>query len=1000
MRLEKNTRKFNKLPLFVAVMGCLYGGSALAQSTPADETEEAQEQEQEQRSTSGATTTLDKVTVTGSLLRRVEYDSISPVQIITAEASVAVGMVDTAEFLQNSSIAAGSTQIGEQFSSSVIEGGAGVQTVNLRGLGAQRTAVLLNGHRPGPAGTRGAVAAFDLNVIPSSIVQRIEILKDGSSSIYGSDALAGVANIITRKNIDRPELTFNTRLPFVLGGGEIWQVSGATGWNFDSGNIVLAAEYYRINPLTAGARRYLRCAQDLVRDQSGNIIDREDRSSLVGTGLEGCNSTNLYANTVIDAVSGLRYVPSPNGVTVGLMPGYRPRLNPNYGPGNSGQASYEDWLNFPFFEDVQIIPKNERYSVFSSASFSLGDVNWNTELLYNKRQTSSQSLRQFFPLTGGTTAVIPSYRYTDGSSFSTPVPSGIAQPVMPYWYKQEIDIDYFYLNSSLDGLFKSTDTWAWTVNGSYSRSSGDYNVLGIDKSKSGDLQYVSTSPVVDYYDQSKGYLDGTGIDALVAATGVWYEGNTVYDQFVFNAVATGELFDLPAGAVAAAFGVEYRQFSIDDQPDELEKTAAVWGVSTAQETKGTEKVKELFTEIEVPLLKGLPAVEALTLNLSARAFDYDTINTSDSVWKAGLGWQVVPSFKLRATKGTSFRAPGLYELFLGDQSSFVSQTAASGTDPCVQWGLSQNAFLRANCAAVGIPETYNGNAVTFEAFKQGAGDYLEPETSQAFTAGMVWTPTFVPLSLALDYFEFEVNNQIAELTSAQILAGCYYAEVFPNYYCTRLERNPSTAATNPNRINVVYPTYVNVDKQKVRGYDLLARYEGDYSYGKLDIQGEFTYMTEDYARTFSATAADGLATNDRNGAIGRPKLVGNLISRLRRGDWTYTWGMEYVGKSKRLTRLTPATGATADYAPNEANYFGWIRAVYDTVAEDRLYHSVSVRYQQPNWDVLVGVRNLFDAEPDTISNSVGYTRIGNVPWSATQYDLFGRSLFVRYNYKF
>ncbi len=1003
--LGNDTKRFpmRKLPLFVAVASCLYGAAALAQTTPADEEDEAPAQRTQQ---TREATELEKVTVTGSLLRRVEYDSISPVQVITADTSVAVGMVDTAEFLQKSSIAAGSTQVGEQFSSAVLEGGTGVQTVNLRGLGAQRTAVLLNGHRPGPAGTRGAVAAFDLNVIPSSIVQRIEILKDGSSSIYGSDALAGVVNIITRQNIDRPEITINARTPFDLNGGEIYQVSGATGFNFDSGNITLAAEYYRIEPLKAGARDYLKCAQDLVRDQNGNIIDREDRSTLVGTGLEGCNTTNLYANTVIDALLGDRYVPT-NGPTVGLLPGFRPRptgtTNRYDGPG--GQAYYEDWLNFPVFNEVYIIPKNERLSAFASANFSFGSVNWNSEFLYNNRKTSVQSLRQFFPLTGGTTAGLhpalspalqaaynARYTYLDGSSFRTPVPTGIAQVVMPYWSKQEIDIDYYYLNTGLDGLFGFTDTWAWAANLSYSRSSGDYNVLGIDTRKTGDLSYVRTSPVVDYYDLSKGYLDGSGIDDLVEAVGVWYEGNTVYDQWVFNAVATGELFNLPAGAVGAAFGVEYRRFSIDDQPHQLELDAAVWGVSTAQVTKGTEKVKEVFTEIEIPLLKGLPGVESLTANISARGFDYDSIDESDYVWKVGLGWQVVPSFRLRATKGTSFRAPGLYELFLGNQSSFLTQLSI---DPCIQWGQTNNVNLRANCAAAGIPEDYAGNPVTAQVFQGGGGELLEPETSNAFTAGFVWTPEFAPISVAVDYFEFEVLNQIGELTAGAIVGGCYGMEVYPNAYCDRIVRNPPNHAEAPNKIEEVYASYINVDRQKVRGYDLLARYEDDFAFGGLDIQAEFTYMTEDFFRTFSATASDGFATTERNGSIGRPKLVGNLRTALKRNDFTYTWSMEYVGKSRRQTPLS----SNPAYEADEADYFGWQRAVYDTVAEDRLYHTVSVRYQQPKWSLLVGVRNLFNTEPDTISSGVA-GRFGNIPQASTQYDLFGRSLFVRYNHRF
>ena len=969
---RKNT--FRKLPLVAAMLGCLYGTSAIAQEAPAQEQQEEAKKEEAK--------TLEKITVTGSLLKRLEYDTTSPVQVITADTSVEVGMTSTAEFLQKSSIAAGSTQVGEQFTSAVLEGGTGVQTVSLRGLGAQRTAVLLNGHRPGAAGTRGAIAGFDLNVIPSSIVQRIEVLKDGSSSIYGSDALAGVVNIITRTNIDRPEFSISTRLP-QAGGGEIFTVSGASGWNFSNGNIVVAGEYYLLKPLNYGDRDYLSCAQDLVRDADGNLIDREDRSIIGGTDLGGCSAGNLYANTVIDAVSGARYVPSPDGSTVGLIPGYRPRTSTTYT--NSPKASYQDVLNYSSYADVNLIPRNQRINLFASSAFSLGKVNWNTEFLYNKRKTTQHGIRQFFPLTGGTTALLPRYRYTDGSTFSTPVPSGIAQVVMPFALDQEIDIDYWYLNSSLDGMFESTDTWSWNVNTSYSRSSGDYNVLGIDTSKTGDLSYVRTAPVVDYYDQSKGYLDGSNMAGLIDAIGVWYKGNTKYTQAMFSGIATGELFDMPAGPVGAAFGAEYRRFAIDDQPHQLEKDAAVWGISTADVTKGSERVKEVFAEIEVPLIKAKPMFESLSLNLSARAFDYAAADESDSVWKIGLGWQIVPSLRLRATKGTSFRAPGLYELYLGDQSSFPTQLSI---DPCIDWGSKTNENLRRNCAAVGVPENYAGNPVTAEAFKRGAGDVLEPETSRAFTTGLVWTPSFAPISLALDYFEYEVNNQITELTAAGIVGGCYYAEVFPNYYCTQLERNPADHPSAPNKIEIVYPTYTNVDKQKVRGYDLLGRFEKDLSFGKLDVEASYTYMMEDFARAFSASSSDGLATNERNGAIGRPKLVGNVRTALKRGDWTYTWFMEYNSATRRLSPLASTT------------YFGFQNAVHDTVADSRLYHTLSVHFERPKWSVLVGVRNVFDKDPDTISSTAGYGRFGNIPSSATQYDLFGRTFYTRFNYKF
>jgi len=277
----RNASTFKKLPLCVALLGCMYTSTALAEAQQqAPQPDEEQETAQQARPASE----LDRVVVTGSLLRRQEYTSVSPVQVITADTNVALGQIDTAEFLQKSSVAAGSTQINAQFSGFVVGGGTGVQTISLRGLGAQRTAVLLNGNRPGAAGTRGQVQAFDLNVIPSSIVQRIEVLKDGTSSIYGSDAVAGAVNIITRKNIDRPEVTISTRAPFV-GGGEAFTASAAAGFDVAGGNIVVAGEYFLQTALKFGDRRYLRCSEDLFFDEQGNRIDRQDRSILAGTRL-------------------------------------------------------------------------------------------------------------------------------------------------------------------------------------------------------------------------------------------------------------------------------------------------------------------------------------------------------------------------------------------------------------------------------------------------------------------------------------------------------------------------------------------------------------------------------------------------------------------------------------------------------------------------------------------------------------------------------------------
>lgn len=966
--LKAKSRSFNRLPLTLALMACLYGPAAFAQT----ETETDDEDEAE---TSSEVAEMERVTVTGSLLRRAEYESASPIQIISADVSVDMGQLDTAQMLQSSSVAAGSTQINNQFSGFVVEGGTGVQTLSLRGLGAQRTLVLLDGRRPGPSGTRGQVGAFDLNVIPSTILQRAEILKDGSSSIYGSDAVAGVVNLITRKRVDRPTLNVDMRVPFD-GGGEVYSISGATGFSFDRGDLVVAAEFFEHRPLHVGDRDFFECPQDLVRDGSGNFLDREDRSIIAGTPLSGCN--NLYANTVIDAFTGVRYIPAPDGVTIGLIPGYRPRVNPNYA--NSNQAAYEDVLNFDFFKQTQIIDKQRRGSVYAATDFTFDSFNWSSKFLYNNRSTDARRFRQFFPLTGGNTAP-GAFQYPNSPDFATPVPSGVAQPVMPFRSNQRVDIDYFYVTTSLEGMLPTSNSWVWRADAAYTYSDGKYDSLGIVADRSGDVRFDADAPVLDYF--SPGFLSGERIDELQAQIGEWNAGSTVYDQFVVTGVLTGDLFDMPAGTVGAAIGIEYRDFSIDDQPSALSQGGNLWGQSSAQVTKGSDNVSEVFGEIEVPLIAGKPGFEMLSFNASARVFDYDSISGSDSVWKTGLSWQITPALRLRATRGTSFRAPGLFELYLGNQTAFLSQLAI---DPCIRWGESTNQFITANCAAAGIPDDFAGGTSSATVITGGGAGVLNPERSTAFTGGLVFTPSFADFSVALDYFEFEVRDEIGQLGGGAILGGCYGAPVFPNNFCNLFDRNPGDHPTAPFAITTVRDSYLNVNKQKVRGLDLITRYDTELSVGKLQMEGQLTYVTEDFRQLFDATLADGFDTNDRNGSISRPKLTGNLRTSFQRGDFTYTWFTDYVHGTRAL------------FTNPEANYFG-TTGIYDVRAESRMYHGASVRYTQGNWDLLFGLRNLFNQEPPKISSGVA-SRYGNVPAFATQYDWYGRSAFLRFGYRF
>lgn len=960
--------------LAAAIAASLYGAQAWAQDADEEEEEVVTEQ------------VVDRIQVTGTLIRRDEFTSASPIQIITAETAVSLGQVDTAEFLQRTSIAQGSTQLNNQFGGFVTQGGVGTQTVSLRGLGPQRTLVLVNGHRGGPAGTRGEVAAFDLNVLPSSIIQRIEILKDGASSIYGSDAVAGVVNIITRRSVDRPELNVRAAMPFES-GGETYDISGATGWNFDRGSIVLAGEWQLRSALNKGDRDFLACNEDFFFDApGGNRIDREDRSINAGTPLAGCRNVGIIAAIDDSGRAGFpfrRFILSPDGVTVGPFPGFRPPASQSFAVGDPNEAFFEETLNLDIYANQSVIARQERLSLYSSADISLdlfGGTQWQTEILFTRRETANRRFRQFFPVIADSSQGF----YDSGPVTVVPTASGRARPIAPFPLNTDIKVDYWYVNTGLEGELPFGN-WIWQGNLSYTYSDGEYTQNIIQTSRTGDIgQGVRNAPPIDFL--TAGIVTGQDMDRLVAAIGAVDTGNTVYDQFVVNFVATGDVMELPAGALGVAVGAEYRWFSIDDQPGPLTVAGDSWGLTGAQRTKGSDNVTELFAEVDVPLLGGLPFAEMITFSGSLRGFDYDSAG-SDYVWKAGLNWQVNSALRLRGTKGTSFRAPALFELFLADQTGFFGQLA----DPCVNWGESTNEFIRRNCAASGVPEDYQAAGTSSGTLIAGGGaGVLEPETSTGTSFGFVLTPTFLDISIAADYFEFDVRDQITRLSAGQILGGCYGGAIFPNAFCDlRVRRAPGdNTAPGEHAIAQVRSTFLNVNQQLNRGVDVNIRYDNDFNFGRLVVETQATWTFEDVVRLFDPSDTDGFDDVDQNARVTRPKLVGNGRVALTRGDWTHTWGMRYVRRTSERAVLS-----------DTVTYFGRPDSFRVIDAARRHYHSFSTQYRSANWSVLAGIDNIFNTAPPNMSVGT-VTREGTVPLFATQYDFRGRTGFVRFNYLF
>ncbi|HEX8379062.1 MAG TPA: TonB-dependent receptor plug domain-containing protein, partial [Allosphingosinicella sp.] len=511
-----------------------FAGAALAMAGPAyaqDSTgaETTTTQEEDPAATSGDIATVpeqvepsegDTITVTGSRIRRNEFNSPDPVAIIDTELAERQGQLDTGDVLQSSPVAAGSSQITSAISSNfVTNGGQGASTISLRGLGAERTLVLLNGRRAGPAGTRGAVASFDLNALPLSIIERFEILKTGASSVYGSDAVAGVVNIITKRDTDGLELDGFSSVP-LQGGGENYRASATFGKVFDRGHFMATVDYFKRNELKRGDRSYLNCPEEyLFRENSRERADLIDPR----TGNYRCNDTLWGHIWLYDYISN-----SPNGSNLfgangrpiprlqfnyeGTLQNFIPPLQPptdinQFGAppgffpvGYDGPSRAVENAFHPFISDSTVSPKIERYTAYAQGSFELSEnIELFAELLHNRRKTAQNSYRQFWNF-----GYVENFPFYDnrGNFLGTagdPFAPGFSGEVLisPTTITDHFDtaqrVDYTRGVFGARGDLGFLSGWSWDAYGQYSRSKGIYetDVIFDDAVDSQDFRFES-----------------------------------------------------------------------------------------------------------------------------------------------------------------------------------------------------------------------------------------------------------------------------------------------------------------------------------------------------------------------------------------------------------------------------------------------------------------------------------------------------------------------------
>ena len=865
-------------------------------------------------------------------------------------------------------------------------------------------------------------------------MQNIEVLKDGASSIYGSDAVAGVVNIITKKDAGAEiDFFYNGTEE---GGGEQLRASGTYSKDFSRGNFLVSVDYTKREELARGDRDYLSCGQSYIFDTTGQRADLIDPR----TGNFQCRDLlwgHVWMYNYLDAASVgrpwqarpqlLQYdydgslasnglapwgpndfglILDPNWFPVGLSsllaPGATP--DPFYGP--TAELS-EALLNYnhPFVQAQTLNPEIERTTFFASGDYELTkNMTMYGEVLLNRRETKVNGYRQFWqydavlnifgdvftyfyePYAPGTAPGEAHGFVYDPSTFSF---IGMSPTPITDRNKDAVRVDYVNAVLGMKGDF-AVPGWKWDVFAQFSQSDGRYesDVIFDD----------AISPYAWFVGTPCGPNDVTPVRGVPCRTPDWYNpqflagnispedqeflfgvdvGSTTYEQAQIEAFLDGPLFEMPAGTVTGGIGFSRIRERINDVPGEAVRSGNVWGSTAAGITRGAKVTRAVFGEVSVPLVKDAPLAKAVDMSLSARFTDVDVYG-SDTTYKVGLGWQITDTVRARTTYGTSFRAPALFELFLADQLSFQGQRFI---DPCINWGpnlANGNISQRRadNCAADGILPTHSGAGGSASIFARGNAGELKAETSEAFNLGVVWAPTFADLRVSLDYFEFKIEDQITQYGAANILALCYESDNFANEpFCDLFTRNP-----NNNNVQRVQNDFVNIADQTNRGIDLAAQYSRDFSFGTMTLNTQHTFQMDDKFTLFA-----GSNTEDTNGEIGDPKWVGEASLTLDRGPWSFFWGTDFIGKADNYD----------SYGGNSGTVYG-NPVTFKLETETTIYHNASISRELPHGvDIRVGVANIFDEAPPSVTtlNLGEFNSIGTAPF-VSQYDWFGRRFFV------
>ncbi|MDT8758915.1 TonB-dependent receptor [Sphingomonas psychrotolerans] len=871
-----------------ALAAALAAMPAQAQTTPADDGQTAAQGED--------------IVVTGSRIRRNPLDQDKPV-VTVDEASIArTGLSSVADVLQRLPSAGGglNTKVNNAGNIGGPPDGTGVSSgsaeIDLRYLAAKRTLVLVDGLRYVNGSAAGGIpASVDLNALPTSMIERIEVLQSGASPLYGTDAVAGVVNIITKqKQVGlRASAQFGT---YRQGDGHTQNYEASYGIQSpDTGTSLVFGGYYTKQDGVSTA------------DRSISLFPTPGATSCAAGGCSSATPNGRFG------VLGL-----PNQTLIAPVIGRRPTLA-DY------RAYSADTDSFNFAPYNYLLTPSERYGAFVNFKQELGEnINLRTKLVANHRHSRTQAA--FLPLSIGPDAGNGNILDTitiDASNpynpFGTLSSGADGTPANYSMIRRRFveggqrvftqDVDTLSATVTLDGSFEvGSRNWYWDVNGVYGINDGHQlftgNVNAANLARALGPVANCTGACVPF-----NIFGGLGSITQPMLDYVTFDERDKSSQRLwdFTANLSGELFDLPGGPVGVAIGYEHRDQYASYDPDPLIVAGLGADVPTSP-ARGGFNVDEWYGELRLPILADKPFFHLLELDGAARHSNYSSFGSNTTFTASGL-WKPVRDLLIRGGYAESLRAPSIGELYAGP-----SRFDATIDDPCTSapgGAFQTNATVRANCIANGVPAngSYNEpNGGQLGVFSQG-NTALKPETAETWTAGGVYSPSWATggfasaLSLEVNWYSIKLTNAIDSVPATLTLSRCAFNA--DPVSCASIQRTATgqvasinarllnlnaietsgvdwtvnfrsaefaggTVGLNVNaahliKYNIVPPSDLNAPTQEYAGTE---RGSPDQAYPKFKLNGTLDWSTPSYGLSFTGRYIQGVDERDGEHRMG------------------------------------------------------------------------------------------------------------------------------------